>query len=77
LQSAFSSSEEAMRFVVAIAFIIILGSLFSAFLYMMKDKGQTKRTVNALTVRIGMSIVLFLLIILSYQMGWIQSTGIR
>ncbi len=66
-----------MRFVVAIAFIIILGSLFSAFLYMMKDKGQTKRTVNALTVRIGMSVVLFLLIILSYQMGWIQSTGIR
>jgi len=66
-----------MRFVVIIAFIVILASLFSAFLYMMKDKGQTKRTVNALTLRIGMSVVLFLLIILSHQMGWIQSTGIR
>lgn len=66
-----------MRFVVIIAFIVILASLFSAFIYMMKDKGQTKRTVNALTIRIGMSVVLFLLIIFSYQMGWIQSTGIR
>lgn len=66
-----------MRIVVAIAFIIILVSLFSAFVFLMRDKGQTKRTVNALTLRIGMSVVLFLLIIVSYQMGWIQSTGIR
>ncbi|MCE2679250.1 MAG: twin transmembrane helix small protein [Burkholderiales bacterium] len=66
-----------MRWVVGIAFLIIFISLFSAFFYLMKDKGQTKRTVNALTMRIGMSIVLFLLIILSHQMGWIQSTGIR
>ena len=66
-----------MRFVVAIAFIVILASLFSAFFYLMKDKGQSKRTVNALSIRIGMSVVLFLLIIFSYQMGWIQSTGTR
>jgi apolipoprotein N-acyltransferase len=66
-----------MRWVVGIAFLIIFISLFSAFFYLMKDKGQTKRTVNALTMRIGMSVVLFLLIILSHQMGWIQSTGIR
>ena len=66
-----------MGFVVGIAFLLIFLSLFSAFFYLMKDKGQTKRTVNALTLRIGMSVVLFLLIILSHQMGWIQSTGIR
>lgn len=66
-----------MRWVVLLAFVVILSSLFSAFIYMMKDKGQTKRTVNALTVRIGMSVVLFLLIMVAYQMGWIQSTGIR
>jgi hypothetical protein len=66
-----------MRLVVGIAFLLIFISLFSAFFYLMKDKGQTKRTVNALTMRIGMSVVLFLLIILSHHMGWIQSTGIR
>jgi hypothetical protein len=42
----------------------------------MRDKGGTNRTVNALTVRIGLSIVLFLFVLFAHYMGWIQSTGI-
>ena len=66
-----------MKIVVGILFVIILASLASAFLFLMKDKSQTNRTVKALTVRIGLSVGLFLLILFSWYMGWIETTGIR
>jgi len=66
-----------MRFIVILAFLGILGSLGSALIYLMRDKGSTNRTVNALTVRIGLSIVLFLFVLFAHHMGWIQSTGVQ
>jgi len=66
-----------MRFIVILAFLGILGSLGSALVYLMRDRGGRNRTVNALTVRIGLSIVLFLFVLFSYHMGWIQSTGVQ
>lgn len=64
-----------MRILVVLAFIGILGSLASALVYLMKDKGTTNRTVNALTVRIGLSVALFLFVLLAHHLGWIESTG--
>ncbi|SOE46468.1 Probable transmembrane protein [plant metagenome] len=66
-----------MRIVVILAFIGILGSLASALVYLMRDKGRSNRTVNALTVRIGLSVLLFLFVLFAHWMGWIQSTGLR
>jgi len=66
-----------MRVIVILAFIGILGSLASALVYLMKDKGATNRTVNALTVRIGLSVALFLFVLFAHRMGWIQSTGLQ
>jgi uncharacterized membrane protein YagU involved in acid resistance len=66
-----------MRVLVVLAFIGILGSLVSALVYLMRDQGKTNRTVNALTVRIGLSVALFLFVLFAHQMGWIQSTGLR
>ncbi len=65
-----------MRILVVLAFLGILGSLASALIYLMRDKGRTNRTVNALTVRIGLSIALFLFVLFAHHMGWIQSTGV-
>ncbi len=65
-----------MKLLVAIAFVLILGSLASALFFLMKDKSKSNRTVNALTVRVGLSITLFLLILLSYKLGWITPTGL-
>ncbi|MDO8298626.1 twin transmembrane helix small protein [Lacisediminimonas sp.] len=64
-------------FAVVIGFILILGSLGSALVFLMRDKGKTNRTVNALAMRVGFSILLFVLILASYKMGWIAPTGIR
>jgi hypothetical protein len=58
-----------MRIVIVIALIGILFSLGSALFYLMRDKGTTNRTVNALTVRVGISVALFLFILFSYWMA--------
>ena len=65
-----------MKIIVVLAFLGILGSLASALVYLMRDKGGTNRTVNALTVRIGLSIALFLFVLFAHHMGWIQSSGV-
>jgi hypothetical protein len=64
-----------MRIFVGIVFIGILLSLGSALFYLMKDKGGSNRTVYALTWRIGLSVALFLLLLLANHLGWIKSTG--
>jgi hypothetical protein len=66
-----------MKIVVAIAFVLILGSLASALFFLMRDKGRSNRTVQALAMRVGLSITLFLLVLFSYKMGWIKPTGLH
>ncbi len=67
----------AMKILVAIAFVLILASLASALIFLMKDKGRSNRTVRALALRVGFSILLFVLILIANYLGWIQPTGIR
>ncbi len=62
-----------MRIVVILFIIVILGSLGSALYYMVKDRGTTERTAKALTIRIVLSIVLFLLLMLGFQTGLITT----
>jgi branched-subunit amino acid transport protein AzlD len=66
-----------MKIVVAIAFVLIIGSLASALFFLMRDKGRSNRTVQALAMRVGLSIALFLFVLLSYKMGWIQPKGLH
>ncbi len=66
-----------MRIVVLLFIAFILLSLGSALYYLVKDKGQSERTVKALTVRISLSIFLFVLLMASYYFGWIPQTGMR
>ena len=61
-----------MRIIILLALAGILLSLGSALVYLVRDKGTTSRTVNALTVRVAISVALFLFILFSYWMGWIQ-----
>ena len=61
-----------MRIIILFALAGILLSLGSALFYLVRDKGTTSRTVNALTVRVGISVALFLFILFSYWMGWIE-----
>lgn len=66
-----------MKIFVAIAFVLILTSLGSALVYLMRDKGKSNRTFYALAMRVGLSIALFAFILAAYRLGWIQPTGLR
>jgi hypothetical protein len=65
-----------MKIVIAIAFILIIGSLGSALFFVMRDKGRTNRAVHALAMRVGLSVTLFLILLGAYEMGWIAPTGL-
>ena len=66
-----------MKIFIAIAFVLIIGALGSALFFVMRDKGRTNRAVNALAMRVGLSITLFLILLGAYEMGWIAPTGLR
>jgi Protein of unknown function (DUF2909) len=65
-----------MKILVAVGFILIIASLGSALFFLMRDKGKSNRTVYALALRVGFSIVMFLLLLAAYRLGYIKPTGI-
>jgi hypothetical protein len=62
-----------MRVIVIIWLLAILGSLASALVLLYRRQLSRTLMVRALTVRVGLSIGLFLLLKLAYAMGWIGS----
>ncbi len=62
-----------MRIVVILFIIVILFSLGSALFYMIRDRGQGERTARALTVRVVLSVLLFLMLIIGFQTGLITT----
>ena len=70
-----------MKIIVALAFFAILASLGSALVFMMRNgrSDQTKSglMVKALGLRVGVSIVLFICVLIGWHLGYIQPTGIQ
>lgn len=60
-----------IKIVIVLLLLFIVGSLFSALFYLGKDRGTSDRTAKALTVRISLSIFLFILLIVGYYTGLI------
>jgi succinate dehydrogenase/fumarate reductase cytochrome b subunit len=69
--------NDSLKTLLIIGFLIlILWNLGAGLYYMLVDKGTTKRTVNALTKRIALSVVLILFVALAIYMGWITPHGV-
>ena len=66
-----------IKTIVVIMLLVIVGSLMSALVFLYKDQGRGTRTAKALTVRITVSILLFLLLMAGFHFGIIPSAGIR
>ena len=60
-----------MKIVVILFLVFIIGSLFSALYYFVRDKGHGERMVKALTVRVVLSVILFALLMLGVYTGFI------
>ncbi len=65
-----------IKIVVVALLVAVVISLTSGMVFLVKDKGQGNRTVKALTFRIGLSLLAFFVLILSYYAGWIQPHGL-
>lgn len=66
-----------MKIFIVLVLLVIVGSLGSALYFLFKDRERSPRTVHALTVRIGLSIGLFVLLLIAFGSGLIKPHGIR
>ena len=62
---------QVFKYIVIFNLIMILLSLTKGFHFLMKDKDQSKKMVTTLSIRIGLSVFLFLLMFFGYYMGWV------
>jgi cytochrome bd-type quinol oxidase subunit 2 len=69
-----------MKYLIGLAFVAILASLGSALFFMMKDgqdgKPKTSNMARALAVRVGLSILLFVCILIAWKFGYLKPTGV-
>jgi hypothetical protein len=59
-----------MRIFVIVMLLLIVGSLASALFYLFRDRGNRLRMVKALTLRVGLSVALFVILMAGYYFGW-------
>lgn len=63
--------------IISAMLILILLSLGFGLFFLIHDQGPRRRTVKALTLRIGLSLALFVLLFLAYAAGLIRPHGLR
>ena len=66
-----------MKIVVVAGLVAIIIALFSALVFLYRDRGQGTRMVKALAIRVGLSVSLVAFLLVSYWMGWIAPGGLR
>jgi cytochrome c biogenesis factor len=71
-----------MGYFIALFLLLIIASLASAGFFMLRKKesaheaSSNRGMARALTIRIGLSVVLFISVLISWQLGLIQPTGL-
>jgi len=66
-----------MKAFVMVMLAAIIVALFTALVFLFRDRGHGTRMVTALTIRVGLSVALVAFLVLSYYMGWISPRGMR
>ncbi len=69
-----------MTILVTLVFVAILGSLGVALLFMLRggrdEKSKSTNMARALAIRIGLSVTLFICLLVAWKLGYIHPTGI-
>lgn len=65
------------RIIIVLVLVAILASLFSGMYFMVKDRSNSTRNVKALSIRIGLSLLLFVLLLIAYLTGLIKPNGMH
>lgn len=61
-----------VKIIVLLLLVFVIISLFSGLYFLVKDKGQSNRTVNALTMRIGLSVVAIIVVLIAGVTGILE-----
>ncbi len=64
-----------IHIVLVVLFLIVVGFLFQALFFLARDHGESKRTVKALSWRIGLSVLLFVLVLVLWAVGLLKPAG--
>jgi len=70
-------SVTVIKIIVILMLLAIVGSLFSALVFLYRNQGQRERMVKALTLRIALSMALFMLLMAGAYFGIIPPMGLR
>ncbi len=65
-----------IKTIILLLLVLIIISLAAGMFTLIKDRNKTDRTVKFLTFRIVLSVSLFVLLAVSFFMGWIQPHGL-
>jgi len=65
-----------IKFLIVMTLAAIVASLGTGLFHLVKDEGQSKRMVNALTLRIALSVLLFVLLFVAWKGGMIAPHGL-
>lgn len=60
-----------MRYVVIAALVLIVASLGSALVFVLRDRSGSTRAVKALAIRVGLSLALFMFLMAGFYFGFI------
>jgi len=66
-----------MRWLVILCLIAIVASMASALVFLFRDGGRgSTRMLRALTLRVAISVGLFIFLMAAYKFGWIGPQGV-
>jgi hypothetical protein len=66
------------KYLVVAILLLIVASLAKALFHLSSSKpGESAKMVKALGVRIGLSVLLFLLLLVAYSQGWIEPQRVQ
>lgn len=64
------------KFLIVALLLVVLVSLGQALFYLISEKGQSDKMLKALTWRIGLSVFIFILLLIGQAVGLIQPHGL-
>ena len=59
------------KVIIITTMILIVVALISGLFFLIREKGDSKRTVKALSWRIGLSLALFFFLFIAFRFNWI------
>jgi hypothetical protein len=60
-----------MKIVIVVALVAVVVALFTALVFLYRDRGKGERVVAALAVRVLLSMALIAFLVIAYKLGWI------